>query len=168
MHDFTVPKRLYLPPSKLLSQAGWWAVLTLPPLTFPPRLFLQLKTAASLIPQITHFTRNKCILLFTDFLFCAFCGFFLSSLFANAYVCAHSHAAFTASKNPDCVLSLTMFHIVILCSRCNIRLFRNPTINHLSYCWQTSKRFWLAAHFLSISNTQVDRNTKEEKLQSDV
>lgn len=68
-------------------------------------------------------------------------------------------------ENHDCVFSLMLFHIVILRSRCNILLFRNPTINHLNYCWQTSKRFWVAAHFLSISNTQVDRNTKEQKLQ---
>lgn len=41
-------------------------------------------------------------------------------------------------------------------------IYKNPTINHLNCCWQTSKHVRLAAHFLSISNTQVDRNTKEQ------
>lgn len=60
---------------------------------------------------------------------------------------------------------LMLFH-VIPHSRCNILLFRNPAINHLNCGWQNSKRCRPAARFLSISNTQVDRNTKEQKLKN--
>lgn len=52
------------------------------------------------------------------------------------------------------------FHIVIPHSQRNILLFRKPTINHLNCCWQTSKRFSLAAHFLSITNTQAHSDTE--------
>lgn len=81
-------------------------------------------------------------------------------VYKHMHLCVCMRCAHSIWAEHDCVLTLMLFHIVILCSRCNILLFRNPTINHLNYCWQTSKRFRLAAHFLSISNTQVDRITE--------
>lgn len=151
---------------------------------------LQMATTVSLILQRTHFIKNKRILLFTDLVIYALCGsshsFQLICSCLCVFVSASTHtwttlqayacvcAAFTASeqaRNPTAFIfppCLILFHIVILHSRCNIPLFRNPTINHLNCCWQTSKSFRLAAHFLSISNTQVDSNTKEQKLQHGV
>lgn len=88
------------------------------------------------------------------------------SLRAYAYVHV-AHAAFKLSRKPrsllDAVSTLSFCALDAISS-----YLENTTINHLNYCWQTSKRFWLAAHFLSISNTQVGRNTKEQKLQKDV
>lgn len=58
-----------------------------------------------------------------------------------------ARAAFIgAGQKTDCVF-LMLFHIVILSSGCNIPLFRNPTINHLNCCWQTSKCFDLLLIF---------------------
>lgn len=91
--------------------------------------------------------------------------------FTSICMCLRSVHSTRAGQKPECIYfspCLILFHIVILHSRCNILLFRNPTINHLNCCWQTSKSFRLAAHFLSISNTQVDSNTKEQKLQHGV
>lgn len=86
------------------------------------------------------------------------------SLQAYAYVHV---AAFKLSRKPRCVLDAVS--TLSFCALDAISSYlENTTINHLNYCWQTSKRFWLAAHFLSISNTQVGRNTKEQKLQKDV
>lgn len=48
------------------------------------------------------------------------------------------------------------FRIVIPLAGFNFLPFREATINHPNCCWQTSKRFSGAAHFLSISNTQMD------------
>ena len=79
MHDLTVPKWFYLAPSELLSPASWWAELILPTLTFCLSLSLFpliSQTAVSLILRRTHFTSNKCILLFTHSLIYALCGFF--------------------------------------------------------------------------------------------
>lgn len=128
-----------------------------------------------------RFTKNKCILL-SDFF-----SFFISMhivdssqftwqhLFVGACECEYTGICIQAcslwafaAENPDCVPSLMLLHIVIPRSRCNMRLFRNPTINHLNYCQQTSKRLPLAAHFISISNTLTDRNTKEQKLHWDM
>lgn len=162
-----------------------------PPLFFFFLLIPQMATTVSLILQRTHFTRNKRILLFTDLVIYALCGFSHSFQFICSCLCvfvsASTHmwmtlqayacacAAFTASEQGRNQIAfwgfffcLMLFHIVILHSRCNILLFRNPTINHLNCCWQTSKSFRLAAHFLSISNTQVDSSTKEQKLQNAV
>lgn len=88
------------------------------------------------------------------------------SLQAYAYVHV-AHAAFKLSRKPRCLLDAVS--TLSFCALDAISSYlENTTINHLNYCWQTSKRFWLAAHFLSISNTQVGRNTKEQKLQKDV
>lgn len=153
-------------------------------------LIPQTATTVSLILQRAHFARNKRILLFTVLVIYALCGFAQSFQLIcsrlcfqrrlNAYVddftsiciCAFACAAFAAAEQGRkdifyfIFFCLMLFHVVIPHSRCNILLFRNPTINHLNCCWQNSKRCRPAAHFLSISNTQVDRNTKEQKLKN--
>lgn len=79
MHDLTVPKWLYRsPPSYYLSRADELCLFSLPWLSVSPSprfLISQMATTASLILQRSHFTRNKCILLFTDLVIYALCGF---------------------------------------------------------------------------------------------
>lgn len=85
MHDLTVPKWLYLSAlSDYREPADELCLFSLSPPTFLfPSLCLfplipQMATAASLILQRAHFTRNKPILLFTDLVIYALCGFSLS------------------------------------------------------------------------------------------
>lgn len=101
----------------------------------------------------------------------------LSSLFAYVYVFSSAlqctwmtlqvYEYEHVQKPMNAFFMLPMlFHFVIPHSRCNILLFSSPTINLLNCCWHTSKCFRLAAHSLSISNTQVDGNRKEMGLQN--
>lgn len=184
-------------PCKLLSRASWWAVLSLSPLTFFLSLYPffsllipQMATTVSLILQRTHFARNKRILLFTDLVIYALCGFSHSFQFICSCLCvfvsASTHmwmtlqayacacAAFTASeqgRNP-----IALFFFPAWC--CSKLLFY--TLDAISCYLETQlsiisivagkpqRALGLAAHFLSISNTQVDGNTKEQKLQNAV
>ena len=97
MHDFTVPKWLYLsPPSYNLNRADELCLFSplrlLFPFLAPFFLISQMATTVSLILQRTHFTRNKCILLFTDLVIYALCGFSCSFQFIYLclYVCVSS------------------------------------------------------------------------------
>lgn len=176
-------------PSKLLSQPSWWAVLILSPLTFclslspfsnfsdgnhcesyPPKNPFHQEQMYSIIYWFSYLCTLWLLPPFPVYLsvFVSACMCAEMPMSLLAYACVHvpvqQSQLLSWAENHDCIFSLMLSHIVIPRSICNILLFRNPTINHLNYCWQTSKRFWLAAHFLSISNTQVGRNTKEQKL----
>lgn len=155
MHDLTVPKWLYLSaPSDYREPADELCLFSLSPPTFLfPSLCLfslipQMATAASLILQRAHFTRNKPILLFTDLVIYALCGFSLSlqlvcicvffcffSVSARTYVRADDiykrmHPRVSPARRRSVAeyrlrfSCLMPFHIVILRSRCNILLFR--------------------------------------------
>lgn len=182
-------------PCKLLSHASWWAVLSLSPLTlslplplffphasdgnncesYPPKNPFHQEQTYSIIYWFSYLCTLWLFALFPAYLlvFMCFRQRFDAHVddFTSICMCLCSIHSIRAGQEPDCIYfspCLILFHIVILHSRCNILLFRNPTINHLNCCWQTSKSFRLAAHFLSISNTQVDSNTKEQKLQHGV
>lgn len=51
-----------------------------------PSCILQMETTVSLILQRSHFTRNKSVLLFTDFVIYALCGFF--PVYVLVFMCA--------------------------------------------------------------------------------
>lgn len=183
---FYCAKRALSHSSKLLSRAGWWAVLILSPLTFSPFLasFKWKPQRASSSKEAISPGTNVFYYLLISLSMHFVASSILSGLFACVYAraCqplyrripmslqayAYMHvAAFKLSRKPRCVLDAVS--TLSFCALDAISSYlENTTINHLNYCWQTSKRFWLAAHFLSISNTQVGRNTKEQKLQKDV
>lgn len=162
--------------SQSILQLGWWALLRLSVHGIP-----QPKTTELFVSfQTAHFIKNKCFLLFSDFLICALCGF-AHSFLVNSFRRRLSVPSSVSGRDRvhSCSTSWHMsqtqkvrwrshppmlLRIAVLLSKCGTRLFRKSAINHLGYCWQTSKRVRLAAHFLSITNTRVQRNTKEQEL----
>lgn len=85
--------------------------------------------------------------LFTLWIFALICSCLCVSSahvddFTSICMCLCSIHSIRAGQEADCIYfspCLILFHIVILHSRCNILLFRNPTINHLNCRWQTSE-----------------------------
>lgn len=184
MHDLTVPKWLYLfPPTCYLEPADELCSFSLSADFLSLLLFLiphpsDGSCSESYSPK-NRFTRNKCTLLFTLSLSMRFVSCHTrSSLFAYVYVFSsalrctwmtlqvYEYEHVQKPMNAFSFMLPMLFHFVIPHSRCNILLFRSPTINLLNCCWHTSKCFRLAVHSLSISNTQVDGNRKEMGLQN--
>lgn len=105
-------------------------------------LISQMAAALSLILRRTLFTRNKCILLFTDLVIYALCGFSHSLWLICPCWCVflwlyqHMHLCVCLCSLPSVWavkrLSLALFHIVILCSSCNILLFRKTQLSIIS------------------------------------
>lgn len=135
---FYCAKRALSHSSKLLSQAVWWAVLILSPLASSPFPCIpQMETTVSLILRRTHFTRNKCILLFTDFVIYALCGFCHSFRFICLCLCA-SLSAPAQMRGYQWVYK----HMHMCMSSCGVQAERKSTTAHslldavstLSFC----------------------------------
>lgn len=137
---FYCAKRALSHSSKLLSRAGWWAVLILSPLTFSPFLASfkwkpqwasSSKEAISpgtnvfyylLISLSMHFVASSIYLLV---FMCALVSPCIECVdtdeFTSICICA---CGGVQAEQKTAFCPWCCFHIVFLCSRCNIQLFR--------------------------------------------